>query len=89
MLIPRAGRETMVKMSRGGPYPRSPIPMGGVRMPAVIDAEKCKKCQDCVDVCPVECIHGEPDTVPTIDTDECTDCGACESECPESAITLE
>ena len=56
----------------------------------------------CVDVCPVDCIHGpfdpeghgaEAEMLESrnglqlyIDPDECIDCGACEPECPVSAI---
>ena len=56
----------------------------------------------CVEVCPVDCIHGPIDIngaggeVETLDSieglqlyinpDECIDCGACVSECPVDAI---
>ena len=56
----------------------------------------------CVDVCPVDCIHGPIDVtgagaeVPGlktleglqlyIDPEECIDCGACLPECPVKAI---
>ena len=56
----------------------------------------------CVDVCPVDCIHGPIDVdgagaeVKTLDSveglqlyinpDECIDCGACIDECPVEAI---
>tara|TARA_R110002167_G_scaffold299372_1_gene503757 strand:- start:192 stop:500 length:309 start_codon:yes stop_codon:yes gene_type:complete len=56
----------------------------------------------CVDVCPVDCIHGPIDIdgagaeVKTLDSveglqlyinpDECIDCSACISECPVDAI---
>ena len=56
----------------------------------------------CVDVCPVDCIHGPIDVdgagaeVKTLDSieglqlyidpEECIDCGACEPECPVDAI---
>ena len=56
----------------------------------------------CVDVCPVDCIHGPIDIdgagaeVKTLDSveglqlyinpDECIDCGACIDECPVEAI---
>lgn len=69
-----------------------------------IIAEPCISVCDtaCVEVCPVDCIHGpiEKDNrgeeVKTLDSlegkqlyinpDECIDCGACEPECPVSAI---
>lgn len=51
------------------------------------------KSQECVDVCPVDCIHpfdGEEgfDDVDQlyINPDECIDCGACEAVCPVEAI---
>ena len=47
--------------------------------------------QSCVAVCPVDCIHWEPDVdrMLYIDPDECIDCGACEPECPVTAIFAE
>lgn len=72
-------------------------------MPYII-AEPCVGVCDtvCVEVCPVDCIHGpiekdnrgeEVKTLDNleglqlfIDPDECIDCGACEPECPVSAI---
>ena len=71
---------------------------------AYIIAEPCVGTCDtaCVDVCPVDCIHGPIDKDGAgaevsgldtldgkqlyIDTDECIDCGACEPECPVEAI---
>lgn len=49
------------------------------------------KDRSCVDVCPVDCIHEEPDVdrMLYIDPDECIDCGACEPACPVSAIFAE
>jgi ferredoxin len=59
-------------------------------MPYVI-TEKCldEQYADCVDVCPVDCIHpvphnGKPFMV--IDPDVCIDCGVCLPECPIGAI---
>mgnify|MGYP003653130992 CR=1 FL=1 len=50
----------------------------------------------CVEVCPVDCIHGPDDPKANgfvadgkqlyIDPEECIDCGACEPECPVEAI---
>jgi len=47
----------------------------------------CQRCRftDCVEVCPVECFHGD-DEMLYIDPDECIDCGACVPECPVEAI---
>ncbi len=57
--------------------------------------DKCIKCKlmDCVDVCPVDCIHPrkdeeefEAETMLYIHPDECIDCGACVPACPVEAI---
>jgi NAD-dependent dihydropyrimidine dehydrogenase PreA subunit len=56
---------------------------------AYIIAEPCigTKDRSCVDVCPVDCIHGaEEDTQLFIDPEVCIDCGACVSACPVEAI---
>lgn len=60
-------------------------------MPYVI-TEPCIGTKDrgCVDVCPVDCIHGtETDEMLYIDPDVCIDCGACVSACPVEAIFVE
>jgi len=52
-------------------------------------AEPCVDVKDkaCVEVCPVDCIHGgDDDKQLFINPAECIDCGACEPECPVEAI---
>ena len=55
-----------------------------------IIAEPCVGTCDtaCVEVCPVDCIHGPFDKEGQlyINPEECIDCGACEPECPVEAI---
>lgn len=60
-------------------------------MPYII-AEPCIGTKDktCVDVCPVDCIHGnEDDEQLYIDPVVCIDCGACVPVCPVEAIFSE
>lgn len=47
----------------------------------------CHRCRytDCVEVCPVDCFHGDAEML-YIDPDTCIDCGACVPECPVEAI---
>ncbi|MDQ6749083.1 MAG: ferredoxin family protein [Candidatus Dormibacteraeota bacterium] len=55
-------------------------------------AEPCigTKDKSCVDVCPVDCIHGaEEDPQLYINPEECIDCGACEPACPVTAIFVD
>jgi len=52
-------------------------------------AEPCIDVKDkaCVEVCPVDCIHGkDEDRQLFINPEECIDCGACEPACPVQAI---
>ena len=59
---------------------------------AYIITEACigTKDKSCVDVCPVDCIHGGDDDAQLfIDPDECIDCSACEPACPVNAIYFE
>jgi len=60
-------------------------------MPYVI-TEPCIGVKDgsCVDVCPVDCIHGGEDAPQLyIDPVVCIDCGACVAACPVEAIYAE
>jgi ferredoxin len=55
-------------------------------------SETCVDVKDksCVEVCPVDCIHGtDDDRMLYIDPDECIDCGACVDPCPVDAIYAE
>ena len=59
---------------------------------AYVIAEPCIGVKDkaCVDVCPVDCIHGDENSPQIyINPAECIDCGACETECPVEAIFLD
>lgn len=59
---------------------------------AYIIAQPCVGVKDksCVEVCPVDCIHGkDSDDQLYINPDECIDCGACEPVCPVTAIFIE
>ena len=48
------------------------------------------KDKSCVEVCPMDCIHGaEPDPMFYIDPEECIDCDACVPVCPVEAIFAE
>ena len=54
-----------------------------------IIAEPCVDVKDtaCIEVCPVDCIHGkDEDKQLFINPEECIDCGACEPACPVQAI---
>jgi ferredoxin len=56
---------------------------------AYIITEPCigTKDKSCVDVCPVDCIHGtDEEKMLYIDPEVCIDCGACVSACPVEAI---
>ena len=58
-----------------------------------INPDLCTECvghyetSQCVEVCPVDCIHGtDEDPQVYIDPEACIDCGACGPVCPVSAI---
>lgn len=56
---------------------------------AYVITEPCIGVKDasCVDVCPMDAIHGEADDPQLyVDPDACTDCGACIAACPVEAI---
>lgn len=55
-------------------------------MSIYIDPNTCTGCEDCVDVCPVDCIEGKSGFIHMIDSFECTKCGKCIEACDEDAI---
>jgi len=52
-----------------------------------VDAEKCVKCDACVNDCPSEIIHREK-TVPEAAAGGCLECQHCLAVCPEGAISV-
>lgn len=48
--------------------------------------DDCIGCTRCKQVCPVDCIAGEPRELHVIDQDECIKCGACYDVCPVNAV---
>lgn len=49
----------------------------------------CLGCGDCVDVCPFDAIHINPETsLPEIDPERCTACGKCTETCPRHLLAL-
>ena len=55
-------------------------------------AEPCIGVKDksCIDVCPMDCIHGtDADEMLYIEPEDCIDCGACVPACPVEAILPE
>jgi len=65
-------------------------------MPHTIVSERCEGISDCVDACPVACIHPGRGTNQRgtsfywIDPDICIDCGICLQVCPvEGAVLAE
>jgi len=62
--------------------------MKGLKMPAVVDSEKCTGCESCVSECPSEAISISGGTA-VVNGDLCVDCGVCVDTCPVEAISLE
>lgn len=53
-----------------------------------IDQETCKKCGECVDVCPTDVLEMDDDETIVANPADCIGCESCVSVCPEEAITI-
>jgi ferredoxin len=51
-----------------------------------IDPMECTGCEECRDVCPVDCIEGKAGFIHMIDTFDCIKCGKCAAVCEDHAI---
>ncbi len=51
--------------------------------------EKCKKCMQCTEICPVQACKLNSDGNIEIDNDICLSCGCCAAACPNNAIEFE
>lgn len=54
-----------------------------------VDETLCIACQDCVEVCPTECLRLWQSVAVVFKPGACVSCGACEIMCPVDAIELE
>ena len=52
------------------------------------DAEKCKGCRRCTEVCPHGVFRMMNEKAVLVDRDWCMECGACEKNCPFGAISV-
>lgn len=53
-----------------------------------INPKRCVGCGACENVCPADCIEGQPGYIHMLDDYDCTKCGACVKACPNNAIIL-
>ncbi|HTZ61278.1 MAG TPA: adenylyl-sulfate reductase subunit beta [Thermoplasmata archaeon] len=59
-------------------------------MPTFVDPEKCKGCMQCVDLCPSDIMHIDPNQgrAYNVEPAMCWECFACVKACPEGAIDV-
>jgi len=55
---------------------------------AVVDADACSGCEDCLERCQMEAIEVGDDSVAQVKPERCIGCGLCVTTCPTEAITL-
>jgi NAD-dependent dihydropyrimidine dehydrogenase PreA subunit len=54
----------------------------------IVDKEKCKGCEECLEVCTVEVFEMEESKSVPVNVKECLGCQSCTEVCKEKAITV-
>ena len=54
----------------------------------MVEAEKCKGCEECVEICTAEVFEIQEDKSVPVNTKDCLGCGSCVEVCKEKAITV-
>lgn len=62
--------------------------MGTSNFVSRVDEESCSGCEECVDICQLEALTMEDDTV-NVNEEHCVGCGACVTKCPTESLSLE
>lgn len=54
----------------------------------IIDAEKCKGCEECMEICTASVMEMQKNKSVPVNAKECLGCGSCVEVCKEKAITV-
>ncbi len=54
----------------------------------LLDETRCRRCADCIAVCPTKCLSMRSDGPFLIRPTECVSCGLCVLVCPSAALSL-
>ncbi len=54
-----------------------------------VESEKCKGCEDCLEVCTSKVFEMRDGKSVPVNVEECLGCGSCVEACKEKAVTVE
>jgi len=60
----------------------------GMAFEVMVDAEKCKGCEECIEICAAEVFEMQEGKSVPVNAKECLGCGSCVEVCKEKAITV-
>jgi NAD-dependent dihydropyrimidine dehydrogenase PreA subunit len=60
-----------------------------VAFKVIVDREKCKGCEDCLEVCTAAVFEMEEGKSVPVNVEVCLGCGSCVEVCKEKAVTVE
>ncbi len=56
-------------------------------MTAIVNAETCNACGECIQACPLDAISIQ-ENMAKVDPETCGDCGACVDVCPTESLSV-